>query len=197
MAITLPFTPYARAATPRLLDWGSELTPGLGGASQRMSRLGSRHALDVEMPIMRAEPDGRIWVSRLKRGKTERVLFEFPQLDLVVGSPGSPKVKTASVGGTSLPLKGLTPGYAFREGQFLSIVHGGRRYLHSAEAGMADAAGDLTLTVTPMLRVALSVDDVVEIAKPMIEGALSGDEVAWSIDVTRTIGLAFTITETE
>lgn len=198
MAITLPALPGARSATPRLQDWGADLTPSLGGAMQRLNRLGSRHALDVEMPPMLAEPDGRIWVSRLKRGKTDRVLFEFPQLDLVIGSPGSPKVKTVTAGGTSVPLKGLTPGYAIREGQFFSIIHNGRRYLHSADAqAIADAVGDVTVTVTPMLRVSLSVDDVVEIAKPMIEGALAGDEFAWSIDVARTVGLAFSIVEAE
>lgn len=198
MAIELPSHPGPQSAVPRLVDWGADLTPSLGGPVQRLSRLGSRHAIDVQMPPMKAEPDGRIWVSRLKRGKTERVVMEFPQLDLKIGSPGAPKVKTITAGGTSLPLKGLTPSYAVREGQFFSIIHNGRRYLHSADAqGIADAAGDLTLTVTPMLRVALSVDDVVEMAKPMIEGALSGDEVAWSIDIARVIGLGFTVTEVE
>lgn len=197
-AVELPDHPYCRTASPRLLDWGADLIPPLGGAVQRISRLGSRYALDVEMPPMPAEPTGRIWVSRLKRGKTNRVVFPFPQLDINIGAPGTPLVKTAATGGTSFALKGLTPYYAIREGQFFSVIHGGRRYLHSADAQViADAAGDATLTITPMLRTAVSVDDVVEIAVPIMEGYIEGDDFGWNIDTARWIGLSFSVVEAE
>jgi hypothetical protein len=186
----------AQVATPRLLDWGSELVPSLGGVTQRLNRLGSRHAIDVVLPPMRIEPDGRLWISRLKRGKTEGVQFAFPQVEFDVSSPGTPLVKTAVSGGTSVALKGLTPRYAIKEGQWFSVIHSGRSYLHSSDAQViVDASGDATVTVTPMLRTALSVNDVVNLGKPIIEGSLSGDEVAWTLEMARTVGLQFTVSE--
>lgn len=188
----------AQVAAPRLLDWGSELVPSLGGVTQRLNRLGSRHAIDVSLPPMRIEPDGRLWVSRLKRGKSEGVKFAFPQVDFDPGAPGTPLIKTAVSGGTSFTIKGLTASYAIKEGQWLSVIHSGRSYLHSVDTQViADASGDATVTVTPMLRSALSANDVVNFAKPIIEGSLSGNEVAWTLEMARTVGLQFTITEIE
>jgi hypothetical protein len=198
MAIALPTDIQPAAASARLIDFGADMVPALGGAVQRVTRLGSRGALDVQLPPMKAEPDGRIWVSRLKRGKTERVLLPFPQLDLVIGNPGAPIVNGAVAGGTSLPFHGATGGYVFREGQFVSIIQGGRRYLHSIDAqAAASGSGIGVLAITPMLRVPLSDGASIEVNPPMIEGYIAGDEVSWSIDVARTIGLSFTIIEAE
>lgn len=195
-AIEFPLLPYASDATPRLLDFGVTQTPAFGGASQRSERLGSRYALDVQMPAMEAEPDGRIWVSRLMRGLKDGVVFEWPQPDFNVMAPGTPFVKTATAGGTSLPLKGLTPYYPIREGQFFSIIHSSRRYLHAAATQViADGSGDATVTLSVMLRTNVAVNDVVEIGRPMIEGRLVGDEVSWNLNAARHTGLAFTIEE--
>ncbi|WP_430635017.1 hypothetical protein [Sphingomonas hankookensis] len=68
--IDLVDVPIAEAV-PRLLQWGSELTPTLGGVTQRLDRIGSRHAIDVQMPPMRIEADGRRWIARLLRAKQE------------------------------------------------------------------------------------------------------------------------------
>jgi hypothetical protein len=198
VAITLPGHPAPSDAAPRLLDFGSDIVPPFGGALLRLSRLGSRFALDVQMPPMKAEPDGRIWVSRLIRGKSQRVVMEFPQPDLNVGAPGVPLVRSVVAGGSSLPLKGLTPYYPIREGQFMSVIHNGRRYMQKADAEtIADASGNADVPITPILRTDLAINDVVEIAVPMIEGAIDGDELGWSLNAARHTGLAFSIVEAE
>lgn len=196
MAVTLPTTPSPSSAAPRLLDWGSDLVPALGGPTQRLSRLGSRFAVDYEMPPMEYET-AMAWIQRLLRGKTERVLIEFFQPGFDPGNPGSPKVATAASGGTSLALKDLSSSYRLKEGQFVSIIHGGRRYLHSVNADVTASGGTATVGITPMLRTAISVNDVVEIATPMIEGTLSGDETSWTVNAAHHVGLSFTVTEAE
>lgn len=146
---------------------------------------------------MPTEPTGRIYVSRLILGKTNRALLKFPQPGLKIGAPGAAKVKTATSGGTSLPLKTLTPGYAIREGQFFSVIHGTRRYLYRAAAqAIANGSGDVTVTIDPMLRTAVSVNDVVEFV-PLIEGFIQGDEQAWALALEHHTGLSFSITEAE
>lgn len=182
--------------SPALLDWGGELTPPLGGISQRIDRLGSRHTLDVVAPPRAIEPDGRVWISRLKRAKREGGIIAFPQVEFDTGNPGAPRVASAVPAGKVVPLKGLTAGYPLVEGQWLTIIHNGRRFLYSIDAAtIASAGGSATITVTPMLRSQLSADDIVLLAQPQMEGWLSGDELRWTLEAARMVGLQFTITE--
>src|SRR3546814_9494938 len=71
MSIILPTTPGIRSATPSLISYGGLLSPSLGGAVQRLNRLGDRHALKVSLPPMRSEPDGRIYASRSEEHTSE------------------------------------------------------------------------------------------------------------------------------
>src|SRR3546814_4183236 len=100
--------------TPRLLDWGADQAPVPGGPMQRITRLGSRHAVDVQMPPM-DYPDAMAWIQRLKRGKTDRVLMPFlqPGLSLTGYTNG-----TATGSGSTLAFTGI--GKALVEGQFFS-----------------------------------------------------------------------------
>src|SRR6476660_9507736 len=151
MAVTLPTTPSPNNAEPRLRDWGADQVPSLGGPAQRLSRLGNRFAVDYEMPPMEYAT-AMAWIQRLLRGKTERVLIEFFQPGFDPGNPGSPKVATAAAGGTSIALKDLSSSYRIKEGQFLTVSHGGRRYLHSSNADVTASGGTAIVSITPMLR---------------------------------------------
>ena len=154
MSILLPTSPGIRSAKPRLIDFGGLLTPTLGGPSQRLNRLGSRFAVDFEMPPMWTEPDGRIWVSRLARALTEGAIMRWPQPDLKMGAPGAIVTDGGGQLGTTLNIRAGTPNYVIREGQFFSIVSAGRRYLHAAAAqGLLDGDGKAALPIWPMLRV--------------------------------------------
>lgn len=185
-----------RTATPHYIDNGGELT-GFLGDMQRINRLGDRSGLSIDCAAVKEEPDGRIWTQKLRLAKKQGALFPWPQPGLKVGAPGAPVVDGAVAGGTSLPIRGLTPAYPIRFGQAFSIIHGGRRYLHFAAAeAVADGSGDATVTIDPLLRVSLSDGDIVEIAKPMIEGLLASGDLAWDIMTEPFTGLQ-TITITE
>jgi len=198
MSIMLPSTPGIRSAKPRLLDFGGVLTPPLGGASQKLNRLGDRYGLAPEMPPLRTEPDGRRWVALLSRARREGAIFAFPQPDLVIGEPGAPVVDGVGQAGMTLNLLGFAAAYIVREGQFFSIIHGGRRYLHMATADtVADGDGKMALPIEPMLRISPSNGDVCEFAAPKIEGWLEGQAVEWEHRLEPYTMVTFTITEAE
>lgn len=179
--ITFPTTRGVKIDKPRMIDWGGQLKPALGGPIQTIMRLGTRHAIDITLPVMRVEPDGRIWASRLRQAKLYGALLPFRQDGFSVNQPGSPVVNGAGQTGTTLALSGFRGGYAVREGQAFSIITNGRRYLYFAAASaIAAAGGTLSLTIFPMLRVSPANGDTCEFGKPMIQGSLSGNEVAWT-----------------
>ncbi len=200
MTVALPTSPYAREAVPRFIMWGSEQEPPFGGAITQIEHPGSRFSLDVQLPPLTAA-QGRVWVARLIAGMADGdVSLEFPQPDFTPGGNANGAIKTAVSGGTTIALKGLAVGQTLAEGQFFSIIHSGRRYLHQKSGSAtvtADGSGEASITIEPPLRVGVSVDDVVEIATPTIEGILVGNEREWTIDLARLYGIAFSIKERE
>ncbi len=198
MAVTeMPEWVVPSAAEPFLRDFGTVLTPFLGGPEQRINRLGTRFGLRITLPPMPTRDKALIVQSRLLRGREDRLRMEWPQPDFDPGAPGAPRVAAAVASGTTLPLSGLTAGYGVKEGQMLSIQRAGRRYMHMFAAdGLASAGGALDATIWPMLRSTLAPNDVVELAQPMIEGMVSpGDELSWQISVDRLASFTFTISE--
>jgi len=186
MSILLPQPRLPSKAVPKYLDFGADQKSGMGGAYQRLNRLGNRFALDITYARLVPDPDGRILGAALRRAKTEGALFPFPQPGLAIGAPGSPVVDGPGILGALLPLRGLNPGYVVRAGQFFSIINGGRRYLHCVNEDadhVVDVSGRVTLPIHPMLRVVPASGAVCEFAQPYIEGIVSGA----SIDIELTI----------
>jgi hypothetical protein len=194
--IELPASPAPNGVTPRLIDYGAVLRSPTGGASLRLDRAGSRFAAEVSFPPMKADT-ARVFVSRLLDAKSEGLRIEYPLLDIRQGNPGNPVVDGAGQAGKTLKLRGLTPGYAFREGFWLSIEDEvGQHYLHNCRSnGVAAPTGRATMTITPALRWPFANGAKVHLAKPMIEGLVDGNEFSWQIPVNRLIALAVTIEE--
>ena len=196
MSVTLPALPAPNGAEAALLDFGTVVKPALGGSLQRLDRMGNRHRIALTFPPMPSRDVGRVFVQRLKRAKTEGLLIEWPLLSFDVGAPGNPVVDTAGQAGRSLKLRGFTPGYAIREGQHFSIVHDGRRYLHSVDAeAVANNAGRVTVGITPMLRISPAPGALAEFGKPMVEGLVLGDEWAWQMALTHNLSMAVELHE--
>lgn len=194
--IELPERPAPNGVTPRLIDYGSIMRSPVGGASLRLDRSGSRFAAQITFPPMRAET-ARIFISRLLDAKSEGLRIEFP-LQFSQGSPGAPVVDGAGQAGKTLAIRGLTPGYRFKEGYWLSIVKDGRHYLHNCRSTVAaDATGDATISITPALRVPFPDGAVIHLAKPMIEGLVDGNEWTWAIQLDGLTALAVPIEEVE
>ena len=195
MTIALPAAPSPRSVSPRLISNRRDLEPALGGPTQRVQRVGARWALDVEMPPIPYDA-AMAWVAALVAGDAEPVRLALPQPGFDTGEPGSPRVNGGGQAGRSLILDGFGA-YTAKAGQFFSIAHASGRHLHMVRADLAAAAGAMALAFEPMLRRSPADNTVVEFETPMIEGFLSGRETGWTVDLARTVGLSFTITERE
>jgi hypothetical protein len=194
--IAMPSAVVPTAAEVFLRDFGTVLTPFLGGPEQRINRVGTRFGLRVTLPPKSTRDEALVVQSRLLRAREDRLRMAWPQPGLIIPNPGAPIVAAGVTAGTMLPLAGLAPGFQIREGQFCSLVHG-RRYIHMfAGDATVGADGAVNAAIWPMLRTPLSVGDVVEIAEPMIEGLVSpGDELGWRIAVEHLASFSFTISE--
>lgn len=184
-------------AEPEMVDFGASLTPFLGGISQRLDRLGTRHAISVQMPPMHIEADGRKWIVRLIRAKQEGGFVNFPQIGFRVGAPGGGiKVAAAVEGGRVLTVTGATPGYAVREGQALSITSNNRSFFYLASAQtILDATGSGRIELDVPLREEALIADPINLTRPVIGGRIMEDGWKWSIDTAGTVGLAFRLEE--
>jgi hypothetical protein len=198
MSVTLPSSPAPTDGTePSYLDWGGTLRPIFGGSLQKLRRLGDRFAITVALPPMLNADQGMQWIARLIRARGEGAILPWPQPGFDPGPVLGARVAFAGQTGTTLTIEGFDPAtYTVREGQFFSIVHGGRRYLHVAAEDRTAMDGRINgLAIRPMLRVSPANGSACEFAVPKIEGLLGGDEQTWTPSTARTIGLSFTIQE--
>lgn len=195
-AVLLPTCPLPNEAQPFLVDAGGYLTPFLGGPVQRINRLGMRFGVRFVMPELDGE-EARAYVARLLRGRADRVVIPWPQTIYSDDDPGNASMLGNVAGGTAISVKGLNPSYAFAEGQFFSVIHGGRRYVYmTTSTAQVGIGGTAALSIWPPLRTPLSVNDVVEVAEPMIEGLVSpGDELVWQQAIDLTSVIEFSVVE--
>jgi hypothetical protein len=194
--ITLPATVYPRAVKPMLLDYSVIVRPSSGAPAQRWGRLGTRYAMEFELPRLPGDV-ARLVTARLRQAKRDALRMPVPLFDGAQGSAGVPVVDGTDSAGTTLKLKGLTPGWMAREGYWLNVTDAaGALYLHSVAAPVrAGSDGKATLTLVEPLRCALANNAAVRIANPVIEGLLTSD-VNWADPVGRVIDLPpFTIEE--
>lgn len=194
--IILPTSPGARRVTPFVLDFGGILVPDSGAATQRINRLGNRYGATFEMPPLKNADEGRIWINRLVRGQREGARMEYPLLDFKPGTPGNFVVDGNGQTGSTLVIRGGTPHYIFREGQPFSLEIAGQHYLDFvAGQVIADASGEVEITLTQMLRAQPSDGDALHLTQPMIEGWVVGDRLSWELALERTVGLSFEMHE--
>ncbi len=194
--ITLPTGVYPRSVKPMLLDFGVIVRPSSGAPAQRYDRLGTRYAMEFELPPLSGET-ARLVTARLRQAKRDGLRMPVPLFDGAQGSPGPALVDGTDSAGTTLKLKNLTSGWMAREGYWLNVTDAsGALYLHDVAAPVhAGSDGKATLTLGVPLRCALADGAVVRIANPVIEGLLTSD-VSWSDPVGRICALPpFTIEE--
>jgi hypothetical protein len=193
--VELPAWASPNGLSPSLIDYGAILRPSTGAAVQRVDRLGSRYKAAFTFPPFTDSAQARVIVSRLIRGKRMGLRVALP---LVAPQPlGPASVDGAGQAGTTLAVRGLLPGALMREGYWLSVVRAdGQCFLHNVAAqSIADADGRASLVLSEMLRWPFPDAARVELARPVIEGFVDGDEQAWSMSVERFVSIEFTVEE--
>lgn len=191
--IELPAGVVPNYVGPALIDRGGYQG---GAVVTRVDRLGNRYRVAVGLPPIRNQDIGRVVVSRLLQGKTEGMRIEWQLAGIDQGSPGAPRIKGAGQSGRNILIDGCRPGYGVSEGFWLSIETDGQHYLYNvAEPATADGAGEMTIKLTPPLRKPPADNDVIHLQKPMIEGAVMGEEQAWDYSLAHHVGISFEIQE--
>lgn len=206
MTVALP-TGGVQHAEPRFLDRGGILKSLAAGPDQRLDRLGSRWGASFNLRPMKGD-DARLWIARLNRGVREKASIKFPQPGTTIQATTDDYVVHGNQLASANALTLRTPsasqlGKLFFEGQFITLVQGGKRYVHQVTSdGFVISSGGFNIVgflIIPELRIAPLDGSVVEVLAPKIEGYVTSESGAfgWSVDVARIYGLSFDIEEAE
>jgi hypothetical protein len=182
--IQLPTLPRGASLKPKLTRYGGDLTSVLGGPTQRITRPGTRYACDVGLPTLDADCGAR-WVGALLQADTvgDTVGLVMPQTIVDMRTLSG----VAGTGASGTPTVTIT-GPAPLPGAWFSFQAGGRHYLHQ----VTTVSGN-TVTVTPLLRVAMSASPM-EFIAPILEG-FADNPPEWGVEFFRFVEQSFTITE--
>lgn len=193
--IELPFDVIPNGVEVESLDFGMLLRPAAGASPLRVNRPGARLRVRVSFPPMPAEV-ARVVNSRLMTARREGLRIDYPLLGVDQGAPGDPVVDGDDPAGTTLPMKGLTPGYAVREGYVLTLVDvDGNRFTHfAASADVVDSSGEVVIEVEPPIRGEFSDGDTILLGRPTIEG-LVVEDYTWSLSVDQLVRGAVIVIE--
>lgn len=184
MPILIPAFPQGTQTTLTLQSNSLDLTPVMGGPTQRVARLGDRYVLEVQMRNM-SYTDAASIIGKLIQGLSNEVVVSVPQPGLVGGATGSGTA--SSGGGTALSVSvSGTP----IVGQVFSIVKGTKRSLHT----VTSASGG-SLSIYPMLKFPIAGGETVEFGDPKIQGFLQGNSQSWTVNLARAVGLTFAVIE--
>ena len=184
-AVMLPALPRTAKVRPRVLRFGNDLTPALGGPSQRLLRLGARFSIEVTLPPL-GDACARAWLAARMRSEADgsTVRLALPQRAArPVGAVAGGTANAAQIFADFLPGGSgvIEPGMLF------SFVADGRSYLHMVTTTAGGGIG-----VAPRLRVGFELENL-EFENPVVEGYL--DEVAWDLEALRFTGQSFVLTE--
>jgi hypothetical protein len=186
------------SARPRLIQPGFVVRGARGTVAGQVILPGACYGVEATFESMPASFALKLQAD-LELAKIEGLRFKMPLNGISQGMPGLPVVDGSAAAGTSLPLRGLTSGYAVKKGYWLTVIDAaGNHCLHRvAEPAVADGDGKATLTLVTPLRTVLVDGDTVVLAAPTIEGVITSD-VGWDIPMRGMVeGLGFSLEETE
>ena len=201
--VTLPNTAPLNV-TYQLVSKATEMSGPLGGATQRVLRVGSRFKVSYEFPPMQYEA-GRQWLARLISAEASPAAILFPQRGFQPYSPNAtgqtvavngPQTSTTNTGGV-LSIKNGQAGFELVSGQFFHINASvdGRRYLHQLrDDATVGTDGTVTLNIQPPLRFVPADGDTLEWVNVMLEGFVAMNW-NWTMEMARRIGLKFDVQE--
>jgi hypothetical protein len=183
MTVQFPPCPRGTVVTTRLLRVSGDLVSTLGGPTQRITRIGSRYAADVELPSLDAECAG-LWLGAALHAEShgDSLVLVVPQMIDVsllgalngTGARGAAQIAYVGVG--------------LKAGMWFSFAAGGRNYLHLITSVLPGNQ----LGISPQLRAPMAATPM-EFAAPKLEGFC--DETQWSLEWFRFVGHSFTISE--
>lgn len=196
-AVVLPSAPFPVSCKPRLLYFGGDMTPPLGGSQQRFERLGSRFGVDIVYLAMGVPFAEAFIAARLKArvtGSTVKLGWPQPAVGAVTAGAGA-LVNGASQTGLTLNAKSLGVG-TIPAGSFFSFVGpSGINYLHFVTDAIAISSHTAALPIGPLIRESPADGAALNFVTPTIEGFIDGQNEEWQLDRLAWSTLSFTIKE--
>ncbi len=194
-ALVLPTYPGPSSMTPRPISSRNEQRPASQGPVNRYMRPGTRWAWDNVMPPM-SYVDSLEWDDLLSESDT--VVMNILQPGLDTGEPGLPVVDGAGQIGRTLNLKGLTSGYAFRKGQWISLPVSGQLFAYKVRSAVTvEPDGKVALPLLTLLRLPPANNAVVDVAQPRAEGFATVDTASLEVATDGLVRLRWTLEERE
>ncbi|MDE8651878.1 hypothetical protein [Novosphingobium album (ex Liu et al. 2023)] len=194
VTVILPALPGVRLVEPFYVDTGLLQRAPTRATITRINRPGGHMGAQVTYPPMPADI-ARVFISRLLEAKEDGLRMPFPLTGVDQGDPGNTVINGAGAAGTSLPVRGMTTGYQWKEGFWVSVVDpDGIHYLHNVRNSGQVLMGGGVLNVRPALRGDFPDGSLVILDAPRIEGAITSD-IAWPLPHQKIVTIEFTIEE--
>lgn len=106
----------------------------------------------------------------------EDLIIRLHQPNFVTTGAGAVAVAAGATGFT-LPVSGVTAGYAFLAGQFISVFTTGRNYTYMLAADSPAGATTRSLTLTSVILAPHTTGNTVEVSEPVIQGQGYGEMI--------------------
>lgn len=169
-------------------------------AGQAQAYAGQAWGVDVVLPPMRRSQaaEWAAWLLSL-RGRYGTFLCGDPSASVARGAlGGAPIVDGAGQTGSSIQITGATPSVSnwIRAGDYVQFGSGATSTLHQVlQDASSDGAGDVTLTLWPHVRTALTSGSIVVTSNAVGVFRLAGNEASWSVDNMAIFGVSFSAVE--
>jgi hypothetical protein len=186
VTVQLPFIPRSATLTPHLVRVGGDLTSTLGGPTQRITRIGTRYSADVSLPPLDADCAAQ-WLACMLEAEASGDTLSLPMPQMIPEAKTLPPLYASGSAGSNLMT--FAGGVRPPVGAWLSILVGGRNYLHFVTA----LVGATQASVGPLLRATFPDGTAIQCDTPLLEGFVA--DTSWSVEFFRFVGHTFTITE--
>lgn len=195
--VDIPYYRIAEAVVRPVLFSG-EQGGDLGGPVLPLPRVGDRFAIDVTTARLKQEAEGRLFTAAIFEASNATARFPLRMPNRSKSYSSAIVVDGADQTGSILKLRGFGKGEHVSRGDFFSIVHNGRHFVHMAACAgslVADADGKMELPIWPMLRFVTVDGERAAFDAPMIEGSLSGADRGAKFARNRQDPVSFSISE--
>lgn len=198
-AIVLPKPTRETEISIREISRARDMAPATSGPTQRQDRMGTRHSIRFEIPVLRYAWCGAGMAADLAVGRTgDGVIMQIPEPKIPAFDYGTPRVKGAGQLGDKLIIDGIPVGTVIKKGKWLSVLANNRYYSYftTKQDVVVDGTGTASLDIYPMIRRSPADNAVVILDKPVIQGLIK-EPLQRKILRVGGIGLEFEVEEQE
>lgn len=186
--VEMPVFPQGTSTEITLSTFAITQTPNFGGPVQRLSRLGDKWKIKVDMRPMRARQAGPM-VAIVLRGLNEMLKVPVPQPEI------DPKLLVNGTAGNAATTGRLVSyvgsGIDKQVGQYFNhIASDGIPYLYQ----IIGVAGS-TLTIQPALKKPIAIGDQLIFDRPVVCGYLAGTSQSVSLSRATAVGISIEVQE--